>query len=272
MSNATNLKIQVMTITPIQAQFWLDNNNTRNRKAVQRVVKTYADDMINGRWEMTGQGVSFYENGVLADGQHRLLAVVMADKPIDMVVTYGLPLSAINGIDQHKIRSVHDVLTMTGSFGDVSPMSVAALRLCYPAMKSNAALMAQMYADNEADLQIVNDMFGRKNDKTSSALLRAAVLLALKAGASQRELKDFVEVLTTGVTSQPHHKTVILLRDICMRKESRGGDTERRRFVRRIQLAIHRFMKKDVAKRLAEPEYYIYPLIEAATLNREAAK
>ena len=38
----------------------------------------------------THQGIAFDENGVLQDGQHRLCAIVSANKPVDMMVTSGL--------------------------------------------------------------------------------------------------------------------------------------------------------------------------------------
>lgn len=50
---------------------WL-KSNTKNRKAAQPTINAYAEDMAAGRWELTNQGIAFYESGELADGQHAL--------------------------------------------------------------------------------------------------------------------------------------------------------------------------------------------------------
>jgi len=72
------MQITRMNVTPEMAQSWLDAANTGNRTMTRRVVSKYADDMIAGRWIDTHQNaIAFYDDGSLADGQHRLGAVAM---------------------------------------------------------------------------------------------------------------------------------------------------------------------------------------------------
>lgn len=261
---SANVRIEIEDITPSKAKYWLDNANTHNRSAAKKVVKAYADDMKAGRWEFTSQGISFYENGVLADGQHRLMAIVESGITVKMIVTYGLPTSAINGIDQHRVRAVHDVLTLNGGFGRIDATDVATLRLCYSNMKSNAALAEKMLEDNYVELKKVKEMFGSKSSTLGGALIRAAVLLALKDGQPEDELKEFVEVLLSGVTERLEHRTIIILRDAVMRGDfKKGGDSQRRRNLKVIQRMISRFLSGEVAKRMPNtPDNYTYPLLK----------
>lgn len=263
----SNIKIDVITITPEMAAQWLEKSNTRNRSVSEKTVKAYADDIINNRWELTGQGISFYDDGVLADGQHRLHAIIMADKPTTMTVTKGLLQSAINGIDQHRARAVHDTLTLKQDYGRVTATDVAALRLCYPHGKTNTAAMEAMLVENYENLSIVNQMFGAQSTKTGSAIMRATVLLALADGEDKCGLAEFVDVLVNGITTQPHHKTVVLLRDMILQGQAGGGEAHRRAFMRKSQLALSRFLKKQAAKRLSDVEYYTYPLLSYSDIN-----
>ena len=82
------LTTRVVLVTPKQAKVWLkSNDSTKNRGISQRRVAAYANDMRHGNWQLTHQGICFGLNGVLIDGQHRLLAVILANVSVLLVVT-----------------------------------------------------------------------------------------------------------------------------------------------------------------------------------------
>ena len=60
-------------VMPEMAREWL-THNTHNRPVSRQTVEQYARDMKAGRWYYTNQGIGFDVNGVMTDGQHRLLA------------------------------------------------------------------------------------------------------------------------------------------------------------------------------------------------------
>lgn len=75
----------------------------------------------------THQGIAFNDRDELIDGQHRLSAIVMANVPVRMMVTFGLP-SAVEGkkvttmdaVDRGATRSVADQLTIQHGFKNAS--------------------------------------------------------------------------------------------------------------------------------------------------------
>lgn len=87
--------------------------NLSNRNIQRNTVKNYARDMKNGCWQLTPAGISFYENGMLADGQHRLYAVIEAGVSIEMYVTYGVPNTS-SIFDRGRIRTVANIMSMNG--------------------------------------------------------------------------------------------------------------------------------------------------------------
>ena len=48
-------------------------------------------DMKAGKFILMPHGIVFLEDGTLADGQHRLLAIVECGIPQEMMVTFGAP-------------------------------------------------------------------------------------------------------------------------------------------------------------------------------------
>jgi len=107
-------KPQLKTITPEIARAML-KGNTHNLPVRASHVDYLASEMTAGRWSLTHQGIAFDE-GVVVDGQHRLLAVVQSGVTIQAWVFGDVPLSVQELIDKGRIRSIADEL---GHFGGV---------------------------------------------------------------------------------------------------------------------------------------------------------
>ena len=117
------MKTQTKIITPQWASQILETRNPKNRPISKPFVERMARDMVCGAFATTHQGIAFDENGDLLDGQHRLAAVVKSGKPIEMVVTTGIPVKhKLNGvsvntfelIDGGRKRGAGQMLSMAG--------------------------------------------------------------------------------------------------------------------------------------------------------------
>lgn len=80
---------KVETITPDIAKTML-GENVNNRRISHDNVNMFAREMRNGEWRFNGEAIKFSKDGRLLDGQHRLLAVIAADKPLTTLVIRGL--------------------------------------------------------------------------------------------------------------------------------------------------------------------------------------
>ncbi|MCB4824501.1 hypothetical protein [Roseicella aerolata] len=88
--------------------------NTGNRRVNQRKLAQLVDQMRSGEFENTGEPIIVSAEGVLNNGQHRLLAVVEADAVADMDVRFGIPRRVFSKTDTGAARSGGDVLTIKG--------------------------------------------------------------------------------------------------------------------------------------------------------------
>ncbi len=88
--------------------------NTGNRKITRRKLDVLIRQMRSGEFENKGEPIIISAEGILNNGQHRLLAVVEAEAAVDMDVRFGIPRRAFTKTDTGAPRSGGDVLTIAG--------------------------------------------------------------------------------------------------------------------------------------------------------------
>ena len=105
---------KVTTISPKEAALWLDTKNAHNRPISQSTVDRYVQEIKAGRWKLNGQSICFSKNGNLMNGQHRLKAIVAANKSIESLVVWGVEDDVFDTIDDGNKRSLADVFSVSG--------------------------------------------------------------------------------------------------------------------------------------------------------------
>lgn len=104
--------IEKRLLTPALAEMILGNNDG-NRRVRKDVVKKYAKEMMEGRWkEDTGETIKISKQGVLLDGQHRLLALIMAGRNIHFHVSSEMDSDVFDVIDAGAVRNGEDVFSI----------------------------------------------------------------------------------------------------------------------------------------------------------------
>lgn len=112
-SRRPDLQLSIEKIDASTALLWLDSN-THNRNPSQRLVDIYAEAIAAGEWKLNGEPIIFDYNGRLQSGQHRLMAVVQADLPIESVVVRGAEPDSLFTLDSGRKRKIADVLQLRG--------------------------------------------------------------------------------------------------------------------------------------------------------------
>ncbi len=102
--------IEVVRVTPELAQHWL-SFNSGNREVTQAKVDQYRSDMEAGYWLDNGETIRF-GYGKLLDGQHRLMALVLAGVTIRMIVVHGVDSEAQATMDTGRSRTPRDVISI----------------------------------------------------------------------------------------------------------------------------------------------------------------
>jgi len=106
------IETRVVFITPKLAQKILDERNSLNRKVNKKNVNLLSKDMVGGKWKFNGDSIRFNTQGVLSDGQHRLLAIIKSKTTQPIVVINGIDEESFETIDVGFKRSLSDMLSI----------------------------------------------------------------------------------------------------------------------------------------------------------------
>lgn len=101
------MKVEIIFITPDIAKEML-THNINNRPVSRSTVAQYKSEMERGLWMETGSSIQFADDGRLIDGQHRLLALVEANKSFNFVVVGSVDKLAFKHIDKNKQRRISE--------------------------------------------------------------------------------------------------------------------------------------------------------------------
>lgn len=107
------METKVMTITPEMAGEWL-LKNTKNRHVTKRSVERFAESMEAKEWVLNGESIKFDTQGILLDGQHRLMAIVKSGCAIESTVDFDIDPKAFTTLDTGRKRAGSDALSILG--------------------------------------------------------------------------------------------------------------------------------------------------------------
>jgi len=259
---------KVVNVTPTMAKSWLDKYNKRNRHIRDGAINNYANDMREGRWELTHQGIAFYDDGVLADGQHRLLAVIRANRNVEFMVTHGLPKKSGAVLDQHSKRQAHDAIAIGGLAEGTNRNIVAITRFLMSNMGTTTKPksvhdIACFIKKHFAALQKIDQMVLSKKRQVTHAGILSVYVCALLAGEPEEKLARFVKVMYTGEPAGPHENAAIRLREHLLMTPNAWVGAARAETCKRAMRALHAFVREQPLGRLSVPPEFIYSMPEA---------
>ncbi len=110
---SSKVSVEMIEVSPQMATKWLEHNRN-NRNIRDQHVEILARDMRMGNWKFNGDTVRFDENGNLADGQHRLWAILHSGTTQKMLVVRGIEEDAFDTIDSGAARTAGDALKRRG--------------------------------------------------------------------------------------------------------------------------------------------------------------
>ncbi len=116
------MRSEIQVITPEKARQILAGAPENVRKLNMNRVQQYARDMKAGKWVLHHQGLAYDKDGRFFDGYHRLNAVIIADVPVEMYVTYGVPESGKTEVDGITVRPLGAAIGRTAREASIARM------------------------------------------------------------------------------------------------------------------------------------------------------
>lgn len=267
-------------ITPPIAEQWL-NSNKSNRKLREGVVEKYADDMANGRWTECTAPIVFYEDGDLADGQHRLWAIVESKRSQTFDVKRGLDRAAGMNIDIGMGRSIVDNARISGADRDLSNELIAVSRAIFDGessaakggrkggSRSNSAKLEVVEVHREAAQWAISH--GPRGKNIRNSIVLGAIGRAWYHEEDKDRLARFAAVLASGLYDGDGETAAVILRNYLIAKGPATSSSPlwRDTFLK-VMNAIHYFMKgkKLTVIKVVNEEAYPLPKKRATAKMR----
>lgn len=230
-----DLYSETCLITPAMAEVILKECNRGNRKLRGKKIAAYMRAIIEGRWKVHGQGISFAKDGKLNNGQHRLNAIILAGRSVRMHVVFGEDRDVFDVLDTGSNRSGSDTLHSLGYKNTTTLASAARLWSIVTSENPNG----NPSVDNDEirtiiaanprleDLTTPAHRIGKKLGTSGSALAAAFYLIDQKS-PSNRRLEHFIDKLSSGAELRAKDP-ILVLRDSLRAKnlEARRDGTGR---------------------------------------------
>jgi hypothetical protein len=221
----TKLSYKEELITPTRAKELLEAN-IKNRLVKPVRVNLYANDIINGRWkENTGESIKISKTGLILDGQHRLHAIIKANKPVLMLIISGIEDSAFDVIDTGSSRNASDVFKIADvQNGSTIPSIIQFYNLLNDGKKPNTqinrkstnGMLLEQYNDNPEFWQNIARQ-AHSMYKSFAKILVPSFIGGFHAyfyKINPERAESFMKQLTTGIDVE--NNTIVLLRNKLM--------------------------------------------------------
>lgn len=208
----------VMTVTPSYAKELL-NSNTDNRKLRPSVVSFYANEMLNGNWQLTHQGIAISKNGRLLDGQHRLKAVVEANIPVTMLVFENCEDSIFNMLDIGAKRTMSDVTGIDSKTSSVVSKIISINNGDYTTNSKRVSPkeVLRIYDNNKELLSIVSKLVTSQGF-TSSVVV--GCLAYYYQNKDYEKINSFPRFMRHGIVSEKMTNSMLYVASNLMRNDS----------------------------------------------------
>jgi hypothetical protein len=262
MSTKLKARPHVVTenITPVKAEKYL-NHNKANRKLREGVVDKYAEDMRAGNWTECAAPIVFYEDGDIADGQHRLWAIIESGTTQNFDVRRNFPRNAGLNIDTGLGRTIVDNAKISGIDSDLTNEMVSIARAVDSGTRQRDA------SSNTAKLQLVEKhreavkwtvTHGPRGRGIRNQCVMAAIARAWYTEADKEKLARFCKVLTDGQAFGEHESAAVALRNYLLLKKNAHLNQLFRETVLKAQNCVYYFMrnKKLMVIRTVKEEMY----------------
>jgi hypothetical protein len=251
------MKASVEIITPDDAGNMLATS-AGNRRMKAEKVRSYARDMLAGRWILNGETIITSSDGRLIDGHHRLRACVEAGRPFQTLVVRGVDNRAATTVDMGASRTLADVLAFEGERNCNLLVSIvnAAVSITQGRPRSanlSSAEVLQFIASYPKARDMAQVSYSRIIPRVGPVL---GALGVIAEGIGQAdEYDDFMAVLRSGIPSR-EGCAAHALRDRIFRDAASKKPMNLQQAHRLTVSAFNRFLRGDRVSMLRQEASY----------------
>jgi hypothetical protein len=183
-------------------------HNPDNRYLRPMKVDHFVADMAGGRWVENGEPIIISSDGLLNDGQHRMQAVIEANRSIPFLVVFGVSRESRITVDQGTARGAADYLSMDNVTYAHNAATAAKFIMAYERSEGRHLGDRQRITNSEVVSRVKRDpaiveaaAFAHKHLKDYRRLFSHTVMAAcyyILADINPADAKEFLDAVATG--------------------------------------------------------------------------
>lgn len=258
-------------ITPEAAKLMLENNSIDNRSVRPMVVEKYARELQKGNWEESNPGmITFWKDGTMVDGQHRLMAIAKSGISVNMTIAV-VPVGVCFFDGQAK-RSTANYIEMKYGVKPSNQLIGAITMYCFYSLgvsKEKTVTPEEIYDAYAKNPELWDAAEEMARTGAGSALARRGCAIfaahnAMMAGVSEDVVSAFFKVVNTGYqNSQRDNQAVAARNDMLEWKGSKNNRTTEKERAGILEEYIRLFANGSVStRRVKNPTWCYAKLIE----------
>jgi hypothetical protein len=264
-AGSADMYTEKVFVTPDMAFDWL-TKNVNNRDLRLGDVQYLKQCILSGSFRLTHQGIAFYTDGVLADGQHRLTAIVEAGVGVWLNVTWNMPRDNADAIDRGTTRTHRDHLKFSGFEVDTRRVAICVclINQYYVQTSENAERWSkrrlqpgQFAKFYEAFAEAIEFSYSTNKQLHSCAV---AAIAAAWFTQDRDRLAHFRSILATGGVADPSEHAAIRLRDYLLKKQYGQGESARNDLFLKSCSALRAFLEGRGLTKLYVTNDNVFPL------------
>ena len=205
--------------------------NGRQRKHSPSRVTEYAQAMTSGIWQLTPtHSIGIASDGLIVDGQHRIMAVIKANIPVLMWVARGVNPDIFSVIDRGLGRTDFQVASMLGL--PLVQAEWAALKQSLLDPSNAIGCIAPITTPEDisavhkymkAEIKIAFPTFFGSSYFPAKGFRGAVIRAARKYPERKAEISEFLETSLTGTPTPSSRKAAILMNTYLLKKNQEEG-------------------------------------------------
>lgn len=253
------VQAQVKYVTPEMAAQWL-RSNTANRKPSKAAIKRWAQIMRAHAWKLCSDAIAFDVDGVLINGQHRLMAVIETGMTQPFLVANNFPAGSKEACDIGKKRQLHEILTIGGY--EINQMHAAVCRFLLTPWEQAGAIevdhdihrnrIKKLHRELKAKINFIEGCI--KGKEFTSAEI--AAITALSAFIEDNDaVADFINLLQHGVrcdnTRQPGDIATVRYREFRLTQLAKGHRNVGMKAYRLLSSVAYKHAIEEPVRRIA---------------------
>lgn len=173
------MKCTIINLTPELAGEILKKNKG-NRNVSSATVDFYQEQMKRGLWKENGEPIIIGSDGVVKDGQHRMIALIKANHEYKVPMITDVDPESMDTIDTGKNRSLSDILSLNGFKYSIVKSKLAKLIMLYDSNKlmKTGAIKDNMFRSSSRKNRVSNSaglQYVQENDDFLNELIKTCV-------------------------------------------------------------------------------------------------